>query len=78
MIKVENSAPEQVLSWVRRNDDEQVFGVFNLSGKPVEVDFPSELEHGRYRSFKTGESVAIDAGTHMILAPWEYQLFATP
>ena len=78
MIKVENTAPQQVLSWVRRNEDETVLGIFNLSDQPAEVDFPTELEHGRYRSFKTGKSVTFDAGTHMSLAPWEYQLFATP
>lgn len=75
MTKVDNSAETQVLSFVRRQDGNRVFAVFNLSPKPVRVTFPTALQAGRYREFR-GSDVTIAAGETMALAPGQFRLFS--
>jgi len=39
MEPVFNNAPQQVFSFIRANDQDRVFAVFNFSAEPVEVAF---------------------------------------
>jgi glycosidase len=75
MINVFNSAPAQVLSFVRRNERDQVFAVFNLSDQPQTVTFEEALHHGAYRETFTNEVVELDASTELRLDPWAYRVF---
>ncbi|MFZ5610336.1 MAG: alpha-amylase family glycosyl hydrolase [Pseudomonadota bacterium] len=76
MIKVANSAPAQVFSFVRRNEKDRVFVVINFSSKPQTVSFEDGPHHGRYVDFATAKTVTIDGDTTMDLAPWRYRLLA--
>ena len=69
MINVPNSASESVLSFVRQNDRDKVFAVFNFSPTAVSVTFGESLCHGEYSEFR-GDAVTIDADTLMALPPW--------
>lgn len=75
MVLVPNSAPQQVFSFVRANDRDKVFAVFNFSGVPQHVTFAQTLFPGRYRTVFGDEDVTLDAGFEMDLAPWGYQVF---
>lgn len=75
MIDVVNSAPKQVFSFVRRNDRDGVFAVFNFSNRAQEVRFHEILHHGRYTDYATGEAVEFIAETRMELKPWDYRIF---
>jgi glycosidase len=75
MIHVPNDAPARVFSFVRRNDRDKVFAVFNFSDDPQTVTFKEALYHGRYTAFFGGGGVALDASTRLELKPWGYQVF---
>jgi glycosidase len=72
MIHVPNSAPAQVLSFVRRNERDKVFAVFNLSPKAQTVTFAESLYHGAYTEYLSGEPAQLDADTRLTLGPWGY------
>jgi hypothetical protein len=59
---------------VRANANDKVFGVFNLSARPVKVRFRQDLHQGQYRDFDTGEPVRIDADSQLAMAPWSYRV----
>ncbi|GAA4781113.1 alpha-amylase family glycosyl hydrolase [Stakelama sediminis] len=76
MVKVDNDKPQQVFSWVRQEGNDKVFGVFNLSAKPVTVSFPTRLQAGTYHEFRGSAPVTITRGETMTLPAWGYRLFA--
>jgi glycosidase len=75
MINVFNSVPNQVLSFVRQNEQDKVFGVFNLSDQPQAVAFHEGLHHGAYRDALSGEQVEFDSAAQLKMKPWEYRIF---
>jgi glycosidase len=75
MIQVVNSAPASVFSFVRANDRDKVFAVFNFSAGQQRVTFQDALYHGRYREFASGDEVTLDADTELDLPAWSYRLF---
>jgi glycosidase len=77
MINVFNNVPSQVLSFVRRNDQDKIFAVFNLSAESQTVTFQDNLFHGRYTDYFTQEAVEMDATTQMKIAAWGYRIFVT-
>jgi hypothetical protein len=77
MIQVPNSAPSQVLSFVRQKDGDKVFAVFNFSNAPQRVTFVDTLYHGRYAAYFSSESVELSDTTQLELPPWGYRVFVT-
>ena len=75
MINVFNTAPAQVLSFVRQNERDQVFAVFNFSDRPRVVRFHESLHHGTYTDYATGEAVEFAADTELELERWAYRVF---
>jgi glycosidase len=75
MIQVPNSAPLQVLSFVRQDEKEKVFAVFNFSAEPQSVTFKDSLFHGKYTDYINGNQVEFSASTQFDLKPWEYHIF---
>ncbi|WP_380779940.1 alpha-amylase family glycosyl hydrolase [Sphingomonas sp. R86520] len=76
MVKVENDKPKQVFSFVRQQGADKVFAAFNFSKTPVTVTFPTTLQAGRYRAFRTGQAVTVAAGQTMTLPAWGVTLLA--
>ena len=75
MIQVPNSAPLQVLSFVRQDEKEKVFAVFNFSAEPQSVTFKDSLFHGKYTDYINGNQVEFSASAQLDLKPWEYHIF---
>ncbi|MBK7448984.1 MAG: alpha-glucosidase C-terminal domain-containing protein [Anaerolineales bacterium] len=75
MTQVVNSAPTQVLSFVRQNNSDKVFAVFNFSAKAQSVTFKDTLFHGNYVDFISDKNVLMNETIHLDLAPWEYHIF---
>ncbi len=75
MIHVPNDRLAQVLSFVRRDANGNVFAVFNLSSKPQTVRFQDALFHGDYIEHFSGRSETLGATTAMELKPWEYRVY---
>ena len=74
MIHVPNNALNEVFSFVRQNEKDKVFAVFNFSAKPQNVTFHESLYHGRYTEYMSGQSVELSADTPFELQPWEYRI----
>ncbi|MBR0553948.1 alpha-amylase family glycosyl hydrolase [Stakelama marina] len=77
MVKVDNDKPKQVFSWVRQEGSDKVFGAFNFSAEPVTVTFPTTLQAGQYREFRSDAQATFAAGSTMQLPAWGYRLFAS-
>lgn len=75
MIPVHNSLPAQVLSFVRQNDKDKVFAVFNFSDKAQTVSFKQHLHHGQYREYLSGENANFAADTQLKLDAWTYRIY---
>jgi glycosidase len=75
MIRVPNSAPLKVLSFVRQNETDKVFTVLNFSAQPQTVTFHDSLYHGDYIDFFTSKRLTLDDDTPMTLPPWGYKVF---
>ena len=75
MELIDNDAPGQVLSFVRRKGDDRVFAAFNFSARPATVRFGGRVHHGAWRNHFDGATERIDAATTLQLAPWGYRVF---
>jgi glycosidase len=76
MIKVFNSEPSRVFSFVRAADRHKVFGVFNLSSEAVQVSFDDAKIAGKFTDFETGEAASLDGKESIKLEPWSYRLYS--
>jgi glycosidase len=75
MVKVPNDAEAAVLSFVRRNERDGVFAVFNFSEEARTVEFRGGLHRGDYLDYFGGERVTFDTSTTLRLGPWAYRAF---
>ncbi len=75
MLRVPNDSAEHVISFVRQNDDDKVFAVFNFSDKSLDVGFDETLYHGDYRDFANDENASLGAETRLTMRPWGYRVF---
>ncbi len=75
MVKVPNSSESELLSFVRQNDKDKVFALFNFSDKEQNASFKEQLYHGKYIDFSTNEEVHLDEDFKLVLKPWEYKVY---
>lgn len=75
MIPVVNSAPERVLSFVRRQGDNVVFAVFNFSPRAQSIAFERELHHGDYLDYFAADAASFGPATALSMPPWSYRVF---
>ena len=74
MIKVGNSVPTKVFSFVRSKGGNKVLALFNFSETSESVGFVDDLPVGEYVDFDSGERVSIAKDTLLKLTPWRYRL----
>ncbi len=75
MIKVPNNHGNEVLSFVRQNEKDKVFAVFNFSAKTQEVEFSDNLFEGDYTDFDLQDKVTFEAASKLKLKPWSYKIY---
>jgi hypothetical protein len=75
MLDVPNTAPGRVLSFVRLNERDKVFAVFNFSPAAASVTFADDLFVGSYQDFASGASLELGQGTKLDLPAWGYRVF---
>ena len=75
MIPVHNSQQSQVLSFVRQNDNDKVFAVFNFSDKPQQVQFKQHLHYGDYSDYLSGAKVRFNAASRLTLPAWGFHIY---
>jgi hypothetical protein len=77
MIPVPNSAPAQVLSFVRQKEGDKILAVLNLSAKIQNVTLYETLYHGLYHEVFSGEAVELSGSTLLKLEPWGYRVYVS-
>lgn len=75
MIKVPNTVEADVLSFVRQNEKDKVFAIFNFSDKKHTVEFGETLYHGQYKDYFSETFITFSDGTNLELKPWSYKVF---
>jgi glycosidase len=75
MIHVPNSAPSKVFSFVRQNEKDKVFAVFNFSAESQSATFEESPFHGEYIEYISGQPVELSAVSRIELQPWGYRIF---
>ncbi|MBI5951505.1 MAG: alpha-glucosidase C-terminal domain-containing protein [Chloroflexi bacterium] len=75
MIHVPNSAPLKVFSFVRQNEKDKVFAVFNFSAEPQSVTFEESPFHGKYVEYMSGRPAELSAASKIEIQPWDYRIF---
>ena len=75
MVRVPNSDKTRIVSFVRRNEQDKVFAVFNFSPEPVAATFRETLYHGTYTDAFSGEAVELSEVLVLDLEPWGYRVF---
>ncbi len=74
MIDVPNSSEASIFSFVRRNDVERLFAVFNFSTDAQVVSFGETLCHGTYTDCFSGEQVTVDSATTFDMKAWGFRV----
>lgn len=74
MVRVPNADKARIFSFVRRNDQDTVFAVFNFSPEPVTATFGVGPHHGSYTDFTTGQHVEVTGATAFDLPAWGYRV----
>lgn len=73
---IPNSKNEKVLTFIRRNSENTMFAVFNLSDKKAEVELLSNKADGDYREYFTKKHFEVVADAKSLkLNPWEYRIY---
>ncbi|HEU6454996.1 MAG TPA: alpha-amylase family glycosyl hydrolase [Roseateles sp.] len=75
MEPLTNSAPKQVLSFLRANARDGVVAVFNLSPQAVDVTLTGPRHAGRYHDFDSGAEIRLDDGSTLNLPAWGWRVF---
>jgi len=75
MVHVPNSVPATVLSFVRENEKDKVFAVFNFSKDPVDVKFTDGPFHGSYKDYFSGMKIAFPATEPLQLEGWGWRVY---
>jgi glycosidase len=75
MIPVVNTAPGAVLSFVRQNERDKVFAVFNFSAHEQKVHFTDGPFAGGYKEFFSGDQAGLSAESELTLPPWSYRVY---
>ncbi|WP_407080229.1 alpha-amylase family glycosyl hydrolase [Alteromonas aquimaris] len=73
MLRVKNSAPDEVLSFIREKDSNKVFALFNFTSKNIAVTFDDKKHFGKYSDLN-GNQITVDAQSSYELKPWEYKV----
>ena len=74
MVRIWNSAPDEVLSFVRENEKNKVFAIINFSPNEQLVNFTDGPFDGEYRDYFSGESLTVTDDTSLVLPAWGYQV----
>jgi glycosidase len=72
MIPVPNNAPSKVFSFVRQNENDKVFAIFNFSALSQTASFSETLFIGTYTDWISGEKRVLSADSSLILEPWSF------
>lgn len=75
MVKANSSDETSILAFLRQDNDEKLFAVFNLSDEAKTFTLQNEKLSGTYKDFFSGEAAALTQNINLSLRPWEYKIY---
>ncbi len=75
MVKVTNSEPEKLLSFIREKNNDAVLTVLNFSGENVQAKITSGYHLGSYTELFTGKTYEFTGDDALTLKGWDYAVF---
>jgi hypothetical protein len=72
MIRIFNDKPEQVISFSRSMEKDQVISIINYSKETAVVKLDSKYQKGNYKELFTGAAIELKGDDVFTLAPWKY------
>ncbi|MGB3800227.1 MAG: alpha-amylase family glycosyl hydrolase, partial [Lewinella sp.] len=75
MIRVPNNYESEVLSFVRQDDNDKIFAIFNFCADTRVLRLTENLYPGNYADGLTGTEQEISEGEEITLQPWEWRVF---
>jgi glycosidase len=75
MVRVNTSNDVNVFAFIRENDNDKVFAVFNLSNLEQVIDVTDNSHVGTYTELFTNEAIEFSEPTKLKLKPWEYRIY---
>ncbi len=77
MIRIKNSDPSKVLSFVREKEGDKVLVFANLNPNTRKVQFETHLDRGDYYNWFTQEKMHLNSTHNIEMKPWSYTLLST-
>lgn len=75
MVQVKNSAMDKVFSFVRENENDKIFALFNLSDEPQKITFSKGPQNGSYRELLQSWDYECNDDSQLDIEPWGYRVF---
>lgn len=75
MVDVPNSEPEAIFSFVRGNDAERVFAIFNLTDNDQSFTLEKARHAGSYVDAIEGTAAEFGGDDAVTLGPWDYRIY---
>lgn len=72
MIRIFNDKPEQVISFFREKNGDQVIPIINYSGKSATVKLNTKYQAGSYIDWFTKKTYVLKGDDEITLQPWKY------
>ena len=76
MIRIFNDKPDQVISFSRSKNDQQVIVVINYSDKAATVKLNSKYQKGNYKELFSDVNFTLKGEDIIALPPWKYLVLA--
>lgn len=72
MLRVNNDAPDKVLSFAREKDGDRVVAIFNFSDQPVTTTLQTKYYKGNYTALFSNTKYSLQPEEKIQLQPWGY------
>lgn len=74
---ISNTRPSDVLSFVRKKDEDEILVLTNLSSKLSKFRFTgaNKFTGGTYREYFTGKKEVLHFSNEVVLGPWDYKIY---
>jgi len=74
IVWIQNDKTQQILSFKRSKDDNEILVVMNMSPQIIETQL-SDLSTGKYVEYFSSKKIKIKKNIKLSLQPWAYQVY---
>jgi len=76
-LVINNSKPNDVVTFVRKSGESEIFVATNLSAKSAKVKFSGKnvFTGGTYIDYFTGKKLIFHTSSELALGPWDYKIY---